>query len=99
MQVAGNAWLFTGISSVVSIVLVVWIHRLLPSQKLLLWALVLILAGAVGNLIDRILLGKVIDFLLFYYDDNYFPAFNLADSAITVGAGLMLLDMFVNKEC
>ena len=87
-------WLFTGISSVVSIVLVVWIHRLVAVQKLLLIALTLILAGAVGNLIDRVLLGKVVDFVLFYYDGHYFPAFNVADSAITVGAIFMLADVF-----
>ena len=87
-------WLFTGISSVVSIVLVIWIHRLLAVQKLLLIALTLILAGAVGNLIDRVLLGKVVDFVLFYYDGHYFPAFNIADSAITIGAIFMLADVF-----
>ncbi|MEZ7985336.1 MAG: signal peptidase II [Pseudomonadales bacterium] len=87
-------WLFTGISSVVSIVLVIWIHRLVAVQKLLLIALTLILAGAVGNLIDRVLLGKVVDFVLFYYDGYYFPAFNVADSAITIGAIFMLADVF-----
>ena len=87
-------WLFTAISAVVSVVLVIWIHRLVAVQKLLLIALTLILAGAVGNLIDRVLLGKVVDFVLFYYDGHYFPAFNLADSAITVGAIFMLADVF-----
>ena len=87
-------WLFTGISSVVSIVLVIWIHRLVAVQKLLLIALTLILAGAVGNLIDRVLIGKVVDFVLFYYDGHYFPAFNVADSAITIGAIFMLADVF-----
>ena len=87
-------WLFTAISAVVSVVLVIWIHRLVAVQKLLLIALTLILAGAVGNLIDRVLLGKVVDFVLFYYDGHYFPAFNLADSAITIGAIFMLADVF-----
>lgn len=87
-------WLFTAISSVVSVVLVVWIHRLVAIQKILLIALTLILAGAVGNLIDRVLLGKVVDFVLFYYDGHYFPAFNVADSAITLGAIFMLIDVF-----
>ncbi|MDA8694042.1 signal peptidase II [Pseudomonadales bacterium] len=87
-------WLFTAISSVVSIVLVIWIHRLVAIQKILLIALTLILAGAVGNLIDRIMLGKVVDFVLFYYDGHYFPAFNVADSAITLGAIMMLIDIF-----
>ena len=87
-------WLFTAISSLVSIVLVIWIHRLVAIQKILLIALTLILAGAVGNLIDRIMLGKVVDFVLFYYDGHYFPAFNVADSAITLGAIMMLIDVF-----
>ena len=87
-------WLFTAISSVVSIVLVIWIHRLVAIQKILLIALTFILAGAVGNLIDRIMLGKVVDFVLFYYDGHYFPAFNVADSAITLGAIMMLIDIF-----
>ena len=87
-------WLFTAISSVVSVVLVVWIHRLVAMQRILLIALTLILAGAVGNLIDRVLLGKVVDFVLFYYDGHYFPAFNVADCAISVGAIFMLVDVF-----
>ena len=90
-------WLFTGISSVVSVVLVVWIYRLERGQALLMAALTLILAGAVGNLIDRVMLGKVVDFVLFYYNDWYFPAFNVADSAITLGAMLMIADIFVNQ--
>ncbi len=94
-------WMFTGISLVVSIVLVVWIWRATkdaalggPRQSILLLALSLILGGAVGNLIDRMIYGYVIDFLLVYYDDHHFPVFNVADSAITVGAGFMLLDAF-----
>lgn len=91
-------WLLTGISLVASIVLVVWMHRLEKSQKLLLAALTFILGGAVGNLIDRAMVGQVVDFLLFYYNDSYFPAFNLADSAITLGAFLMILDLFVENK-
>ncbi len=91
-------WFFVLISTVVSIVLLIWISRLKPEKKWLLIALSLVLGGALGNLIDRIYLGKVIDFLLFYYNDNYFPAFNIADSAITVGAGFMLLDMFFGEN-
>lgn len=91
-------WLFTAISSVVSVVLVVWIYRLERSQLLLLIALTFILGGAVGNLIDRVILGKVVDFVLFYYDGRYFPAFNVADSAITVGAIFMLADVFFGPQ-
>lgn len=91
-------WLFTAISSIVSVVLVVWIYRLEKAQTLLFIALTFILAGAVGNLVDRIMLGKVVDFVLFYYDDWYFPAFNVADSAITVGAAFMLADVFFGQQ-
>ena len=61
-------------------------------------ALACILGGAIGNLVDRVLLGKVVDFVLVYYRDWYFPAFNVADSAITVGAGFMILDIFVGED-
>lgn len=91
-------WLFTAISSVVSVVLVVWIYRLEKAQTFLFIALTFILAGAVGNLVDRIMLGKVVDFVLFYYDDWYFPAFNVADSAITIGAVFMLADVFFGQQ-
>ncbi len=56
--------------------------------------LALILGGALGNLIDRLMLGKVVDFLLFHYAEWAYPAFNVADSAITVGAALLILDSF-----
>ena len=91
-------WFLSAISAIVSIVLVVWIHRLRDQQVLLLAALTLILAGALGNLVDRVQLGKVVDFILVYYQDWYFPAFNVADSLITVGAILMIADMFFNPE-
>ncbi len=90
-------WLFTAISLGVSVVLVVWMARLQGNQHLLLIALTFILGGAVGNLIDRVLLGKVVDFVLVYYRDWYFPAFNVADAAISLGAAFMLLDMFINR--
>lgn len=91
-------WLFTALASVISLVLVVWIHRLEQKQMYLKIALALILGGAIGNLVDRVLLGKVVDFVLVYYQNWFFPAFNLADSAITVGAGFMILDMFTANE-
>jgi len=86
-------WIFSGLAAVVSVGLVVWLRRLaLSSQALLIAGLALILGGAIGNLIDRLYLGHVIDFLLFYWNTARFPAFNIADSAITVGAGLVILD-------
>ena len=91
-------WLFTALAGTISIVLVVWIHRLEHRQLYLKIALALILGGAIGNLVDRVLLGKVVDFVLVYYQSWFFPAFNLADSAITVGAGFMILDMFTANE-
>lgn len=91
-------WLFTAISSVVSVVLVIWLARVARQERMLCFSLAAILGGAIGNLIDRILLGKVVDFVLVYYRDWHFPAFNLADSAITIGAIAMLLDIFIGGE-
>jgi len=84
-------WLFTAIAGIATIVII----RLLwksPGQTLFCASLTCILGGAVGNAIDRLLHGHVVDFLLFYWQDWYFPAFNVADIAITVGAALLLLD-------
>ncbi len=69
-----------------------------PSQRLLDWGLALILGGAVGNLIDRAAYGKVVDFLLFHAYGWSYPAFNVADSAITVGAVILIVDSFTAKE-
>ncbi len=92
-------WFFIGIAVVVSCVLTVWLARLEPSQKLQATALALILGGAVGNLWDRATMGHVVDFFLVHYQQSwFFPAFNLADIGITMGAGLMILDMFINPE-
>lgn len=86
-------WLFTGLAVMVGAALVVWLSRLdSRRQPLLAFSLSLILAGALGNLIDRVRIGHVIDFVAVHWKDAYFPAFNVADSAITVGAILMLLD-------
>ncbi len=86
-------WLFAGLAIAVSVGIVVWLYRLdAVKQWLLALGLSLILAGALGNLIDRISLGHVIDFVDAHWKDVHFPAFNVADSAITVGAILMLLD-------
>lgn len=85
-------WFFLGLGSLVSIGLIVWLRRLKPTETRLATALALILGGAIGNLIDRAWLGQVIDFIQIYYQHWYWPAFNLADSAITVGAALLVLD-------
>jgi signal peptidase II len=84
---------------VVSVVLVVWLKRLGHGDTWLAVALALVLGGAVGNLFDRVVLGHVVDFILVHWQDRWrFPAFNLADSAITVGAIMLALDMFKSKK-
>ena len=86
-------WLFIGLAVIVSIGIIVWMLRLKSgAHRLLVCGLALVLGGAIGNLIDRIRLGHVIDFLHFHWNGAYFPAFNVADSAITVGAACLLLD-------
>jgi signal peptidase II len=93
-------WLFIGLAGVVSIGIIVWLVRLPRGTHALLAAgLALVLGGALGNVIDRIRLGYVIDFIHFHWDRAYFPAFNVADSAITVGAACLLLDaLFESKR-
>jgi signal peptidase II len=90
-------WLFS-IIAVVASVWIVWLLRRHVSQTLFALALSMILGGALGNLIDRIAYGYVVDFLQFHWDEHYFPAFNLADSAITCGAFLLILDSFTEKR-
>lgn len=87
-------WLFGGIASIISVVLVAWIYRAPATAVLLKFALALILAGALGNLWDRITLGYVVDFIQWHYKDYYWPAFNIADSTICVGAVAMVIDSF-----
>ena len=92
-------WMFTVLGVVVSGVLFVWLRRLpARTQPLLAAALALIMGGALGNVIDRVLWGHVIDFIRVHYQGWYFPAFNVADSAITVGAGLYILDALLHRE-
>jgi signal peptidase II len=78
----------------IAIAWVVYLLRKYPRQTLFCFALALILGGAIGNLIDRIWIGAVIDFLDFHAAGHHFPAFNVADSAITCGAGVLILDSF-----
>ena len=84
-------WLFTGIG-VVATLFMLWMLRSHAGQTLFCLAISLILGGAVGNVIDRLLHGYVVDFLDFFWGRWHFPAFNVADSAITLGAGLLILD-------
>ncbi|MEQ9465425.1 MAG: signal peptidase II [Haliea sp.] len=85
-------YFFSGVAVVISGILVVWLHRLPPTLRLLPLSLALILGGALGNLWDRVALGHVVDFISVHYGGYFFPAFNIADSAISVGAALMILD-------
>lgn len=87
-------WFFAGLALVISVVITMWIARLKAHETLLAVALALVLGGAVGNLIDRLIYGYVIDFLDVYVDNWHWPAFNIADSAITLGVVLMLLESF-----
>lgn len=91
-------WFFTVIALGVSIYIGIWLQRLKREQWLLSFALALVLGGALGNLWDRVWLGHVIDFISVHWDHHYFPTFNIADAAISVGAVLLLLDMFLNPE-
>ena len=84
-------WLFTGIG-VVAAFFIVWMLRSHAGQRLFAFALSCILGGAIGNVIDRALHGYVVDFLDFHYAGWHFPAFNVADSAITIGAACLILD-------
>jgi signal peptidase II len=87
-------WFFAGLALVISVIITIWISRLQKHETLLAIALSLILGGAVGNLIDRLAYGYVIDFLDVFYGTWHWPAFNIADSAITLGVALMLAESF-----
>jgi len=87
-------WFFSVIALVVSIGITIWIKRLAPTQTWLAVALTLVLGGAIGNLWDRVTLGYVVDFIDVYYQQSHWPAFNIADSAICVGAVLLVIDSF-----
>ena len=91
-------WFFTAISSVISVFLFLWLLRLKHRQILLSIAICFVLGGALGNLYDRITLGYVVDFLEFYVMDYYWPAFNIADSAVFIGASLFALDIFKEHQ-
>lgn len=89
-------WLFTGVAVIVSIVILWWLMAL-PRQgrRVLALGLALVLGGAIGNVVDRTLYGYVVDFILFHYQAWSYPAFNFADSAITVGVVLIIYDGLV----
>lgn len=90
-------WFFVALALAVSVVLIGWLRKLERHETWTAVAIALILGGALGNVYDRVVHGYVVDFLHFYWHDWHFPAFNLADTAITIGAGIMILDMFRNS--
>ena len=84
-------WLFTGVG-IAAAIFIIWMLKSHPGQKLFSVALAGILGGAIGNVIDRTLYGYVVDFLDFHYAGWHFPAFNIADSAISIGAVCLIFD-------
>jgi signal peptidase II len=90
-------WFLLTLSSVVSVGIWYWLRSLDQALVWLRAGLTLVLAGAIGNLIDRASLGYVIDFVVVHWEDAYFPAFNVADAAISVGAICLIIDMFQQR--
>ena len=91
-------WFFILLAVTVSIAIVIWLHNLSRQRRWMACCLALILGGALGNLCDRVMLGYVIDFIDVYYHDLHWPAFNVADSAITIGAIMLIIDSFWFSE-
>jgi signal peptidase II len=91
-------WFFTVIALAVSVLILWWLKQTSKQQIMLPIAFCLIIGGALGNAYDRLVLGHVVDFLVVYYQNWSWPAFNVADSAISLGALLLIIDMFKNKE-
>jgi signal peptidase II len=91
-------YLFSILAATISIALAIWLTIMPRGQWLLALSLGLILGGALGNLWDRVMLGYVVDFISVHYENRYFPTFNIADSAISVGAACMLLDSFLHRD-
>jgi len=91
-------WFFTMLAVFVSGVIIFWIKGLSKHEKITAIALSLILGGAIGNVIDRIAYGHVIDFIQFYYTQYYYPSFNIADSAITIGAAILIFHTLFGKH-
>lgn len=96
-QSGWQRWFLIAVSTVVTVVLLVWLRGLKSHEKITALSLSLVIGGAVGNLIDRALFGRVIDFLDFYIGQHHWPAFNLADSAITIGVAMMVYELLFSR--
>ncbi len=97
-QAGGWQRMFFSAIAMIASVVIIYLLRKHAAQKLFCFGLAMILGGALGNLYDRLTLGYVVDFLFFHYQTYYWPAFNMADSAITSGVALLLLDSFKKKK-
>ncbi len=97
-QSGWQRWFFAIIAFVISLVLFFWIKGLQTHERWMATALALVLGGALGNLWDRLTLGYVVDFLDFYYKTSHWPAFNIADMAISIGAVMLIIDTFFHKQ-
>ncbi|MBL4682774.1 MAG: lipoprotein signal peptidase [Pseudomonadales bacterium] len=91
-------WFLVSISFVVSIFVAVWLYNIRQTEKVLGLGLAFVLGGAIGNLIDRVNQGYVVDFISVYWEQYHFPVFNVADSAIFIGACLLILDIFLKSK-
>ena len=91
-------WFFVAITVVISLILFFWIKRTSSSEKLLRFGLAAVLVGAIGNLIDRVVLGHVVDFIHVYFNDWHFPIFNVADIFVTTGVAFILLSSLTEKR-
>lgn len=91
-------WFFAVMAVGISAVLMYWMRRLPATNRILNVAYALVIGGAFGNLYDRLVYGYVIDFIDLFIGEYHWPAFNIADTAICIGAGLIILDSFINKE-
>lgn len=89
-----KVWIFVLVSTVAIFAILVIYHQTPKEHRMVRTGLILIFSGAIGNVIDRIAYGEVIDFLDIYYEGYHWPSFNVADSCITIGVGLMILDLF-----
>jgi signal peptidase II len=92
-----HRWFFAGFSLLMSVVLIVWLYRVPKQEWLLSAGISLLVGGAIGNLIDRAFYGYVVDFIDVYYQHHHFATFNIADSAICVGAAFFVLDVLINR--